>query len=65
MTTTTVASFEIKYHQYLDAQGKPTQELPAFAKDMDKMRKLYRDMALLRAFDAKAYFAGSKFISPK
>ncbi|AUD79007.1 pyruvate dehydrogenase (acetyl-transferring) E1 component subunit alpha [Kangiella profundi] len=55
MTTTTVASFEIKYHQYLDPQGKPTQELPAFAKDMDKMRKLYRDMALLRAFDAKAY----------
>ncbi|NVJ65006.1 MAG: pyruvate dehydrogenase (acetyl-transferring) E1 component subunit alpha [Gammaproteobacteria bacterium] len=55
MTTKTVASFEIKHHQYLDANGKPTQELPAFAKDMDKMRSLYRDMALLRAFDAKTY----------
>lgn len=55
MTTRTTASFEIKYHQYLDADGNATQELPAFAKDMDKMRSLYRDMAVLRAFDAKAY----------
>ncbi len=55
MTTTTVASFEIQYHQYLDANGKPTKDIPEFAKDMNTMRELYRDMYKLRVFDAKAY----------
>ncbi|MBI2379291.1 MAG: pyruvate dehydrogenase (acetyl-transferring) E1 component subunit alpha [Gammaproteobacteria bacterium] len=52
----TVAKFEIEYRQYLDESGKPiSKNLPAFAKDKELLRKLYKDMCLLRAFDAKAY----------
>lgn len=52
----TVAKFDIEYRHYLDESGKPsTKNLPAFAKDKELLRKLYKDMCLLRAFDAKAY----------
>lgn len=52
----TVAKFEVKYLQYLDEDGKPLgKKLPSFAKDTELLRKLYTDMARVRAFDAKAY----------
>ena len=52
----TAAKFDIEYRQYLDETGKPiTKNLPAFAKDKELLRGLYKDMSLLRAFDAKAY----------
>ncbi|MGH8751266.1 MAG: thiamine pyrophosphate-dependent enzyme, partial [Burkholderiales bacterium] len=48
------ASFEIRYYQFLDAHGKPTQALPDFARDPANLIPLYRAMCLTRAFDAKA-----------
>ena len=50
----TVASFEIAYTGYLDASGRPTRPLPAFASDRDTLVALYRAMVLTRTFDAKA-----------
>jgi 2-oxoisovalerate dehydrogenase E1 component alpha subunit len=50
---TTVAAFEIDYTQFLDAQGEPTQPLPAFAADAAALIVLYRAMVLTRAFDTK------------
>lgn len=51
---TTVAHFDIQYHQFLNAQGTPVQALPAFAEDGDFLIKLYRDLVRLRTFDTKA-----------
>ena len=51
---TTVASFQIEYLQYLDAQGKAVAPLPAFARDTAKLAELYRAMVLMRTYDAKA-----------
>ena len=51
---TTVASFEIEYTGYLDASGRTTRPLPAFADDRDELVSLYRAMVLTRTFDAKA-----------
>jgi pyruvate dehydrogenase E1 component alpha subunit len=49
------ASFEIEYLQYLDADGKLVRkDLPAFAKDMETMIKLYKLMVSTRVFDAKS-----------
>jgi pyruvate dehydrogenase E1 component alpha subunit len=49
------ASFEIEYLQYLDADGKLVRkDLPAFAKDLDTMVKLYKLMVSTRVFDAKS-----------
>ncbi len=50
----TVATFSIEFTRFLDAEGKPTGDLPAFAADPDHLIRLYRAMALARAFDAKA-----------
>ncbi|MHB8425736.1 MAG: pyruvate dehydrogenase (acetyl-transferring) E1 component subunit alpha [Gammaproteobacteria bacterium] len=51
----TVASFEIKYSQYLDAEGKLTQKkLPGFAENHDELLKMYRMMSFVRVFDTKA-----------
>lgn len=50
----TVARFEVTYSQYLDEHGRETQTLPHFAKDLDHLVDLYRWMALMRAYDAKA-----------
>jgi pyruvate dehydrogenase E1 component alpha subunit len=51
---TTVASFDIEYTRWLDAEGVPTQPLPEFAKDTETLSGFYRAMVLTRAFDAKA-----------
>jgi 2-oxoisovalerate dehydrogenase E1 component alpha subunit len=51
---TTIAEFSIEAHQYLDEHGKPTQDLPAFAQDMEQLRALYRLMMLNRLMDKKA-----------
>lgn len=51
----TVATFEIKYQQYLDPEGKPAQgKLPKFAENKDELLKMYRMMSLVRVFDTKA-----------
>ena len=50
----TVASFEIQYTQYLDAEGKQQGPLPASARDARNLIPLYRGMVLVRTFDAKA-----------
>ncbi len=50
----TVAEFEIKYCQFLDAQGNLTPDAPRLASDTGELLKMYRFMALARAFDAKA-----------
>jgi 2-oxoisovalerate dehydrogenase E1 component alpha subunit len=50
----TVAEFEIQYHQFLDAEGRPTGPLPDFAKNPDEILKMYRLMTLVRTFDTKA-----------
>jgi 2-oxoisovalerate dehydrogenase E1 component subunit alpha len=51
----TVASFEIKYQQYLDPEGKLTQKkLPKFAEDHDELLKMYRMMSFVRVFDTKS-----------
>ncbi len=49
-----VASFEIPYYRFLDAQGKAIAALPEFAKDKETLVALYRMMMLLRLFDKKA-----------
>ncbi len=50
----TVTKFEIKYSQFLDSQGKPTGDLPEFARDNEELLKMYRLMTLTRTFDTKA-----------
>jgi len=49
-----VASFEIAYHQYLDASSQVTAPLPAFVDDKQSVLALYKMMTLLRLFDTKA-----------
>ena len=51
----TVATFEIKYQQYLDPEAKLVQKnLPKFAQDKDELLKMYRMMSFVRVFDTKA-----------
>jgi 2-oxoisovalerate dehydrogenase E1 component alpha subunit len=50
----TVAEFEIRHHQFLDAEGRAAGALPDFAKDPAELLRMYRLMTLVRAFDAKA-----------
>ena len=50
----TVASFEIKYCQFLDAEGNLAPGAPALASDIAELLKMYRFMTLARTFDAKA-----------
>jgi len=50
----TVAEFEIKYCQFLDAEGNLAATAPALASDGDELIKMYRFMTLARMFDAKA-----------
>jgi pyruvate dehydrogenase E1 component alpha subunit len=50
-----VASFEIQYLQYLDAEGKLVREdLPEFAKDLKQLVELYKLMSFVRVFDTKS-----------
>lgn len=51
---TVVARFEILFTQFIDAQGKARAELPAFARDAEQLRKMYRVMVRTRLFDKKA-----------
>jgi 2-oxoisovalerate dehydrogenase E1 component alpha subunit len=50
----TVAEFEIKYCQFLDAEGNLAAGAPPFATDAQELLRMYRMMTLVRAFDAKA-----------
>lgn len=50
----TIADFEIRYSQFLDPQGQPTDTLPAFAEDPEVLRAMYASMLLARVFDTKA-----------
>ncbi len=50
----TVAEFEIKYCQFLDAEGNLAAGAPALATDTGELLKMYRYMTLARTFDAKA-----------
>jgi len=52
--TERVAQFEILLTRFVDADGKAHGELPAFARDREQMRALYRWMVVTRAFDKKA-----------
>jgi 2-oxoisovalerate dehydrogenase E1 component alpha subunit len=50
-----VATFEIDYLQYLDADGKLVRDdLPEFAKDIKQLVALYKQMSFLRVFDGKS-----------
>ena len=53
----TVAQFEVKYLQYMNAAGEfiNKDNIPALAEDIDKLKKLYRDMWQIRILDQKAY----------
>lgn len=46
-------SFSITYTRFLDAKGKPTQNLPPFAKK-NTLLSLYKAMLLTRLFDGKS-----------
>jgi len=50
----TVASFEIHFHGFLDADGVACADLPAFARHSATLRELYRLIRLTRVFDTKA-----------
>ncbi len=50
----TVAEFEIKYCQFLDAEGNLAPNAPALARDAAELIRMYRFMTLARTFDAKA-----------
>ena len=50
-----VATFEIEYLQYLDAEGALVRDdLPEFAQDIALLVDLYKRMTFLRVFDGKA-----------
>jgi 2-oxoisovalerate dehydrogenase E1 component alpha subunit len=50
----TVAEFEIKYCQFLDAEGNLAADAPPLATDVAELLRMYRFMTLVRTFDAKA-----------
>ena len=50
----TVAEFKIRFRQILDPRGQAAAPLPAFARDMSEVLRMYRAMSLVRIFDAKA-----------
>ncbi len=50
----TSAEFEIKYCQFLDADGNLAASAPPLARDAAELIKMYRMMTLARTFDAKA-----------
>ena len=49
-----VARFEVRRIGYIDRDGKPVAELPAFAYEADELVAMYRAMVLTRTFDTKA-----------
>jgi 2-oxoisovalerate dehydrogenase E1 component alpha subunit len=50
----TVAEFQIQYLRYLNPQGRPIEELPAFANDNEELLKMFAAMLRARMFDTKA-----------
>ncbi len=49
------ARFEIEYLQYMDPTGKLVgKDLPAFARDGNRLVELFKQMLLVRVFDSKA-----------
>ena len=50
----TVAEFQIQYLRQLSPQGRPLDDLPAFAQDNDELLKMFAAMLRARTFDAKA-----------
>jgi pyruvate dehydrogenase E1 component alpha subunit len=50
----TIADFEIQYSQFVDPTGKPSADIPEFAKDTGKLIDMYRHMVETRVFDTKA-----------
>ena len=51
---TRVATFEVHHTRFIDRNGRPTQALPACAKDRAALVTMYRAMVLTRTFDTKA-----------
>ena len=50
-----VATFEIEYLQYLDAEGRLVRnDLPDFARDLKQLVELYKQMSFVRVFDGKS-----------
>jgi 2-oxoisovalerate dehydrogenase E1 component alpha subunit len=50
-----VATFEIEYLQYLNADGELVRtDLPDFAKDVKQLVELYKMMSFVRVFDTKS-----------
>lgn len=49
-----VASFEVRLTRFLDAEGRALAPLPAFARDTDTLRRMYRVMTETRAIDHRA-----------
>jgi len=49
-----IATFEVRYTQFLDERGKATGPLPPFARNPADLTDLYRWMVLMRTYDAKA-----------
>jgi pyruvate dehydrogenase E1 component alpha subunit len=52
----TAAAFKVDYFQFLKPDGKlvEDQQVPALAKDFDRLTELYKLMVLTRTFDKKA-----------
>ena len=52
----TVAAFKVDHFQFLDTEGKliEGQQIPAIARDFDRLTGLYRRMVQTRIFDKKA-----------
>jgi pyruvate dehydrogenase E1 component alpha subunit len=53
-TDSVIAKFDVHFRHYLDPKGQLLGEPPAFAKDPEIMKSLYRTMTLVRTFDYKA-----------
>lgn len=51
---TTVARFEVTFHQVINDQGEQCNPLPEFAQDKNTLLELYRIMVQARTFDKKA-----------
>ena len=50
----TVAEFQIQYLRLLSPQGRPLEDLPAWANDDEELLKMFGAMLRARTFDAKA-----------
>ena len=46
----TIADFEIRYSQFLNPEGKPSEDIPSLAKNTDELLKMYRLMTETRVF---------------